>query len=109
MIESFIIGSIGFFAGYMFLAAVLRWVAVVWEMARIPQPDGSRRFSLPMAASVSAFHSGPWMILASGVLVYFVHAEKWFPPFMVGAGLAAVVFASVVVQMLRYMKTKSDA
>lgn len=106
MIESSFFGFIGFFAGYMFLAAVLRWIAVVWETARTPQPDGSHRFSFPMAVSVSAFHSGPWMVLATGVLVYFVHAESWFPPFVIGAGLAALVFASVVVRLVRHIKTK---
>jgi len=107
--ERLIVGFIGFFAGYMFLAAVLRWVAVVWETARTSQPDGSRRFSFPMAASVSAFHSGPWMILAVGVAVYFVHAESWFPPFIIGAGLAAIAFASVVVRLVRHIKAKNAA
>jgi hypothetical protein len=106
MIESFIVGFIGFFAGYMFLTALLRWVAVVWETARLPRPDGPRNFSFAMAAAVSAFHSGPWMIVAAAVLVYFVHAEAWFRPVIVGAGRAAVAFASVVVRLLRHLNTK---
>lgn len=109
MIENLAIGFIGFFCGQMFFAAMLRWVAVVWETGRTARPDGSSRFSFAMAVGVSAFHSGPWMILAAAVLVYFVHAEPWFPSFIVGAGLAAAVFASVVIRLVRHWRHESVA
>ena len=93
-----LIGFVGFFAGTVFVGAVARWIAVIWEVARKEQDDGSRRFSLPMAASVSAFHAGPWSILVVGFLAYQLAAEPWWSWFF-GGGLIGVAYVSLVVAM----------
>ena len=93
-----LIGLMGFFAGTVFVGAVGRWVAVIWEVARKEQEDGSRRFSLPMAAAVSAFHAGPWSILVVGFLAYQLAAEPWWSWFF-GGGLVGVALFSVLIAM----------
>src|SRR5436853_186787 len=91
----------GIFAGIAFVGAMARWVATVWEMARPEREDGSRRLSFGMAASVSVFTSGPWILLVVGFLAYQLREESWMPWFIGGAIIGTGFVANLLVSTYR--------
>ena len=78
-----------------------RWAATVWEMARTQREDGSRKFSFGMAASVSAFTSGPWILLVVGFLAYQLRAKPWMPWFIGGAIVGVCFVVNMLLSMYR--------
>jgi hypothetical protein len=87
----------GYFAGVLLFNAMARWIATVWEVARSPREDGSRRLSPGMAAGISLFSSGPWTLAVVGAIAYYSREEPWWPWFMGGiaAGVGMLVLVSL--------------
>src|SRR5258705_4968800 len=82
VIPSAIMIMLGFFIGPAVTAVVGRWVALVVETLRGPTPHPRR-----MAALVSLFHAGPWMVVAVAIFGYFEYSEQWAQ--LLGIGIVA--------------------
>ena len=80
---------LGFFIGAMVTSVVGRWVALVVESLKGPMAHPRR-----MAALISLFHAGPWMIVAVAVFGYFEYSKQWAQ--LLGIGILAwAVFIAV--------------
>ena len=92
--------------------ALARWIATVWEVAHSQREDGSRRFSLSMAASVSVFSSGPWTLVVVATITYYLREEPWWGWFIgglvAGAGMLVLLAASMF-RPVKEMKGKNAA
>src|SRR6185436_6468096 len=86
------IGFVGFFAGMMLFTSVVRWVGTVYEIINDPTRAGSRGKGLRVALA-TVLGSGPWLLVVAIGGAYFIRAESWAPPLIVGA-IIAVVFLS---------------
>lgn len=95
------LGFFGFSGGMLLFSRAFGWIATAWEAGRPKQESGRNHFSLALAASVSAFHSGPWLLVASGIFAYYTRAEPWWPWIFGGAIVGLIYPAALIAQVMR--------
>ena len=101
-------GWIGFLGGIVLFSRVSAWIVIAWEMGRAHEGGGRDRFSFPMAAGVSAFHSGPWLLVACGIFAYYTRGEPWWP-WLFGSAIIGVLYPAVLVTNVMRKRGKNAA
>ena len=90
----------GFFAGAVLTSVVGRWIMLVRETAAMSSPHPWR-----MAALISLFHAGPWLLVALGIFVYYEWSEEWLK--WIAAGIVAwSVFVGQFVYQVKKRKAQ---
>jgi len=96
-----LMGWIGFLGGVVLFSRVGAWIVIAWEMGRAREGGARDHFSLPMAAGVSAFHSGPWFLVACAIFAYYTRGEPWWPWLFGGAIIGVLYPAGLITNVMR--------
>ena len=86
---------VGTMVGALLTSFVARWVALVIETLRGPSAHPRR-----MAALVSLFHAGPWLLVAVAIFGFFEYSERWAQ--LIGVGIIVyTVFIAYFMQRVQ--------
>ena len=83
------------------------WARAIFELRR---ERGTTHWGA--VAATSLFNAGPWALLATGIFIYYEHAEPWAPWFFGAAGAWIVLLAALLPWILwrnRRRKEKQNA
>ena len=89
---------VGFMVGALLASFVARWAALVIETLKGPSAHPRR-----MAALVSLFHAGPWLLVAVAIFGFFEYSERWAQ--LVGVGI--IVYAVFIAYFMYRLRAKA--
>ena len=84
----------GLIAGTLIFSATIKWLGSLWELRRTKSSTG-------VMVGFSAFHSGPWLLVAFGIFTYFVYPKPWWPWFMSGFAINALMLIPAIMFVVR--------
>ena len=107
------IAAVGFAVGPFAVAALGRWVALVfYASAQVRTALGHRdkRRAVTLAICQSLFHSGPWSVATVAFFAYQTRSEAWAPWFFGGFAVSSLLMGVTTIQFaIRLRNARREA
>ena len=94
---------LGCMVGAMLTSVVGRWIALVLDTLKGPTLHPRR-----IAALISLFHAGPWMLVVVAVFGYFEHSKQWAQLLGVGIVVWPVLFAFLMYRVRAAVRKRQE-
>lgn len=108
-----IIAAVGFALGPIAVAALARWVALLfYASAQVKAASGHNdiRRAVTLAVCQSLFHAGPWSVATVAFFAYQTRSESWAPWFFGGFAAGFLLMGIATVQLaLRFRNAQREA